>query len=498
MARNVRGTRQSIQPPPSTPRVQATRNYEGGLAFTQDPKLHLYLTAAASLLGEGKFYQTGDAHNRQLVEAARRVGAEDWPYLLKLARHLRRDLHLRTAPIVLLAEATAFVPHGQIRPWVPQIVRRADEPGELLAYWIATRGKTFDRGLLKGLADALGRFNEYELAKYDHRSARVRLRDVLRIVRPRPAAPEQSDLWRRAVRGQLATPHTWEVVISTRGAGKAAWEEVLPDMGMMARLRNLRNFLDHDVDVAVVAEHLEDAEAVRRSQLLPWRWWAAARAIQGHPSAQTPRLLQALERACTEAVSSVPALPGRTLVAVDVSGSMAAALSARSKVTLMEAAALLGAVAARLSPTTAVMTFSDWAIWVPDAGQGSLWEATKRILASQPHRSTMGYRVLEAALAYRMAFDRIIVLSDMEMYNEARWSWGWDHPEKSFAGLWNQVLQAHPETRLYLCDFAGYGHSVVESPGPNAVSLAGWSERLLEYVGLVEGGPDLVGRLEAT
>jgi hypothetical protein len=42
----------------------------------------------------------------------------------------------------------------------------------------------------KGLARAFGKFDEYQLAKYD-RDGVVKLRDVLRLARPKP-----KELWR--------------------------------------------------------------------------------------------------------------------------------------------------------------------------------------------------------------------------------------------------------------------------------------------------------------
>ena len=78
---------------------------------------------------------------------------------------------------------------------------------------------------------------------------------------------------------------------------------------------------------------MRDAVVARRgaARVLPFRYVAAARAC--------PQLEPWIDQALCEAVMSGPSLPGRTLVLVDVSGSMTARLSARSDLTRMDGAA---------------------------------------------------------------------------------------------------------------------------------------------------------------
>lgn len=87
-----------------------------------------------------------------------------------------------------------------MRAYVPKVIRRADEPGELLAYWMRTLGsgnKTkLPNALKKGLSDAMNRFDEYQLAKY-HRKGEVKLRDVLNLVHARPENEARAALYKR-------------------------------------------------------------------------------------------------------------------------------------------------------------------------------------------------------------------------------------------------------------------------------------------------------------
>ena len=119
----------------------------------------------------------------------------------------------------------------------------------------------------------------------------------------------------------------------------AAWQAVIPSMGYMALLRNLRNFDEAGVPDEVaeqVAARLADPAQVAASRQLPMRFLSAYRA------APSLRWAYALERALQASLANVPALSGRTLVLVDRSGSMFGPMSARSTLTRADAAAMFG------------------------------------------------------------------------------------------------------------------------------------------------------------
>ncbi len=121
---------------------------------------------------------------------------------------------------------------------------------------------------------------------------------------------------------------------------KAAWEAVIPSMGTMALVRNLRNFDEAGVSdevAAQVAARIGDPVEVARSRQFPFRYLAA------HLHAPSLRWSYPLEQALGHSLANVPALPGRTLVLVDRSGSMFySRLSDRSELTRADAAAVFG------------------------------------------------------------------------------------------------------------------------------------------------------------
>lgn len=91
---------------------------------------------------------------------------------------------------------------------------------------------------------------------------------------------------------------------------------------------------------AQVAGRISDPEVVARSRQFPFRYLAA------YQHASSLRWSYPLEQALGHSLSNVPALPGRTLVLVDRSGSMWSRLSDRSELNRADAAAVFGTAVA--------------------------------------------------------------------------------------------------------------------------------------------------------
>lgn len=98
---------------------------------------------------------------------------------------------------------------------------------------------------------------------------------------------------------------TWEAVAGwLQGPmDAAAWEAVIPSMGVMALARNLRNFDEAGVSDEVaetVARKIADPEQVTKSRMLPMRFYSAFNA------APSLRWGHALERALTASMANIP------------------------------------------------------------------------------------------------------------------------------------------------------------------------------------------------
>jgi hypothetical protein len=413
------------------------------------------------------------------------------------------------------ATPTAPAAGPTTRSVVASALARADEPAEMLAYWHQTHGRRMPQPVKRGIADAARRlYTERAALKYDGQSRVYRMGDVIDLVHPDPADDAQSALFRLlldrrheregvevdatrlpivAARAELeAMPLderrvlldapdvggrfrragvTWEWLSGwLNGPMDAkAWEAVIPAMGYMALLRNLRNFDDASVSAATrdaVVARLTDPDEVRRSRQLPLRFFAAWKSLatlQWGPS---------LERALELSLANVPGLPGKTLVLVDVSGSMAMAMSNRSAGQRWELAALFGAAVANRAENADVVAFQSTATQVKLKKGDSVLRAIERF-KPLVGGGTETFRALRENFKKH---DRVVILTDEQAFSDA---------------AHGRVPAEEIEAPIYTFNLAGYKAGHLPSGGRRRYTFGGLSDRGFAAIELLERGRDL-------
>src|SRR5438477_12010069 len=388
------------------------RTHEGAPAKRASNEAALRRAVLACLLWEDQFYEDGVAIAGRIAELVPKVSAFD---VAALAVEAREKMKLRHAPLLLAREMARQKTHRLlVAETLQRVIQRADELAEFVAiYWKDGR-VPLSAQVKKGLAAAFPKFDEYQLAKYD-RGGPIKLGDALFLSHAKPRDAEQAGVWKKLVWGRLATPDTWEVALSESGKNgeggddkksdkREAWERLLREqkLGALALLRNLRNMREAGVDETLVTEALG---AVKASRVLPFRFLAAAR--------HAPHFEEALEQAMLQSVASQPKLPGRTIVLVDVSGSMTAPLSKRSEMLRTDAAYGLALLVREIAEKAAVYSFSDRVVEVPACRGFALRDA---IDASQKHSGTLLGNAVES-LNKNERYDRLIVITDEQAHD---------------------------------------------------------------------------------
>jgi 60 kDa SS-A/Ro ribonucleoprotein len=377
------------------------RTHEGAPAVPglSEEKM-LRRSVLSCLLWEDEFYEDGQAIAARIIAAAEKVKPT---ILAGIAIEAREVFNLRHVPLLLL-EVLSRTGKGEklVADTVARVIQRADELGELVAIHHRMGGKKMlPAQMRKGLARAFAKFDAYALAKYDRDSA-VKLRDVLRLVRPLPKDAEQSALWKGVKDRTLEAPDTWEVALSGGADRKETFERLLREgkLGYLALLRNLRNMAEAGVDDELVRQAIV-ARKGGAHRVFPFRYVAAARVV--------PCFEPALDDALQAAIAEMKPLPGKTIILIDVSGSMDGRLSAKSDMRRIDAAAALGAI---VPGDVRLFTFSNDMVEVPPRRGMAGVDA---IVRSQSHGGTY----LGAALAkiYKLAHDRLIVVTDEQSHD---------------------------------------------------------------------------------
>ncbi|WP_224268351.1 TROVE domain-containing protein [Haloprofundus salinisoli] len=477
---------------------QRTTNYEGGEAYQPaTPEMGLY-TVVVNNLVEDTFYREDTDALVAVVERFEPVAESNPEFTLKLAAHARNEMYLRDISQVLLVLAAN---HDATKPFVreyaPRVIRRADELNTVVAVQLTLFGKPIPKPLKKGIADAFHRFDRYQFAKYNNLRRDVTFRDVMNLVHPKPRDDEEREVFERLVRGglddypdvePLDAPKTWEVVISERGNTADAWRDVLPEMGLFATIRNLRNMLDAGLEGAEILG-IADLDYVRESKLYPFRFYQAHEALLA-AGIEDDHVQNWLSDAIERAAENLDDELGETFVAVDLSGSMTARLSARSTMTYRELSAFFGAVLMRKGATTGV--FADEFEEVRAHHETPVLELVKKILARDVGGSTNGWKALRHLVEEDEAYDRVVVLTDMQLWDS---TWGSEETVKRWYEVYRETVA--PDTHLYVVDLSSYGDLVTPEGYEDVYNISGWSERVLDLVAYAEHPDEVLGEIEA-
>ncbi|HLG83844.1 MAG TPA: vWA domain-containing protein [Bradyrhizobium sp.] len=425
--------------------------HEGARGKRFTPEMALKRTLMNCLLWEDQFYEDGVAIADRIKAL---VPAVEPARTAALAVEAREVMKLRHAPLLVLREMARHQTHrGLVADTLARVIQRPDEMTELLAiYWADALGPGQQRKrqpvsaqIKKGLARALTKFDAYQLAKYD-RDGAVRIRDVLFLVHAKPKDADQEKVWKQLVDGELASPDTWEVSLSSGKDKRATFERLIAEkrLGGLALLRNLRLMQQAQVPRQTIAEAIS---AMRTDRILPYRFITAAR--------YAPDFEEELEAVMLKSIKGYAHLPGRTRLLIDVSGSMFAPLSAQSEMTRAEAACGLAILAREVCEEVEIFTFSQDVKKVQPRRGFALRDA---IIGSQPHGSTfLGKAVAEID----RKDDRLIVFTDEQSHDKV----------------------GDPKARGYMVNVASYQHGVGHAAWTR---VDGFSEAVIAWIAAQE------------
>lgn len=442
MRRNVKVEK---QPPVYT--------HEGAVAARINPEQQLRRLVMSCMLWEDNFYIDGVSVVQMIHEA---VGAVSPQVAFRTAVEARTEGKLRHVPLLMARSMLTYPRHKfLVKDVLNNIIQRPDELTEFLSiYWDTNNGKkAIPAQVKKGLASAFTKFNEYALQKYNRTDRKVKLKDVMKLVHPTPLHSQQADMWKRLLTDSLATPDTWEVAI-TKKNDKEGWERLLREnkLGGLALLRNLRNMLQAGVEIPLIRSALQNMNVER---ILPFRFIAAKK--------YAPVIENELEQAMFKCIEGMEKLPGKTVLLVDVSGSMyGTRVSNKSDLTRSDAALGLAMLARELCEEVKIYSFSNNAVLIPNRRGFPLSEAIDR---SQGHGGTYLAKALET-VKKEGKYDRLIVFTD----------------EQSKDG----VCAPSGGAKGYMINVANYRNGV--GYGRNWIHIDGFSENTLRFIQEVERG----------
>jgi hypothetical protein len=507
-------------------------NHNGGTGTARAAKSELFLAVVSDFAGEATFYEGADDRSARITKLVREIAVQDLEWLKGLAGWLRNEANMRSISLTVSLEGAKALNDAGIeggRALVSSSIRRADEPGEALAYWFANFGRKMPSAVKRGIADAAAKtYSEYSLAKYDTASHGFRFGDVLELTHAKPSNDAQSALFKFALerrknkvepseelpmlrkRAEIlaldsdekrklilssdateelkAAGLTWEAVAGSFGAGgldAKAWEALIPTMGYMALLRNLRNFEQAGVSDSVlngVAARIADPEQVAKSRQLPFRFLSAFRANSDNLRWGFP-----LEQALNHSLANIPAL-NDTLILVDRSGSMFFAQSKNTDLNFADTAAVFGSALAIRGNGNTLVEFGS-------SSNEIKFTKTDSVLKTVEKFGNLGGTATYDALVNNFKngkHKRVVVITDEQASAGTyhRLNGGDPRYWSGYTQVRGDLMDAIPKNiPAYTWNLAGYKAASGKST-PTRTYLGGLSDQAFAMIPLLEAGKD--------
>lgn len=413
--------------------------HEGGKAAHIDAVSQLERSVMSCMLWENEFYEDGQSIGKRIAALVSKIDPAE---VARIAVQAKKDMRLRHVPLLLVRELMRTSEGRKQAQFVfPQVILRADDVTEFLAmYWKDKKDAPLAKQVKKHLGEAFRKFDEYQLAKYNGGQKEIKLRDALRILRPKPKTEEESALWKKLVKDELATPDTWEVEISKSGDKLTSWTRLVKEgkLGGMAMLRNIRNMREAGVDAKLIHSGIDGILAGR---LVPINFIAAANT--------NPQFEPIIEKKFFECFAGKEKIKGDTIVLVDVSGSMVGAkISKRSEMDRLDVACSLAMIARETFEDVRIFTFANGIQEHPARRGFALKDAIQKVRG--------GGTELGRALRNMPKHARLIVITDEQSHDEVG-----DH-------------------KGYLINVASNQHGV--GYGGNWIHIDGWSDKVIDYI----------------
>lgn len=471
-------------------------NLAGGQSFKQSDKMEFVSILLTSFVKDQFYKSSSDV----MKTTSSLIDKIDKKFAAKAAIYARTKFGMRSITHVVAGDIAAKVKGEKwTKVFFEKVIFRPDDITETLAYYMSKYGKPLPNSLKKGLAAALGKLDEYKLAKYKKDGAEISMIDAVNLVHPK-ATPAITKL----MTGELKPAETWETKMTQAGQKaenaeqkeemkKDVWVSLIKEnkLGYFALLRNLRNITQQAPEVIDQAcEMLVNKKSIAQSLVLPFRFMTAVKQLQ-EDGINEPRIYKALSEALEISVINVPAFAGDTLVVVDHSGSMDSV--EHGNMTQFELGALFGVALAKKNGSD-FLYFGDtakYAVINPVDSIPTLVEKLKQLNNGWDGRSGTGvghgtnfHSIFEKA---NKKYDRIIIFSDMQGWE------GYYTPTKEF-NAYKSKFGATPF--VYSIDLAGHG--TLQFPEAQVFALAGFSEKIFDIMGIMEQDKNaLIAEIEA-
>ena len=505
--------------------VEDTVNRQGYAAYSLSDELRL-ISMLNTVRIEAQTYRTENEVMTELRDLIERIGLKD-PYFVAQAivysrckgEGMRAINHLAAAllaPFISGQEyAKRFYGLWNKKEDRGGCIYRPDDMSEIKDVYSALNNSALSNSMKKGFAASIEALDAYLLTKY-----KKTVIDIANLVHPNPTKStatvkdengNEVNVLNALMNGINVVADTWETAQSEAGQEvakavregklskeKAAevlkeakaenWSSLLTEnkLGILAALRNIRAIMNNSNaksdTVKKLCNLLSDGNKIRNGLIMPYQIDTAYEIVRNevNSSSEQRDILKALLNGYEAAVPNLKAaLPGKTCVLLDCSGSMHTRCMTGSRsyinATACEKAGLLAATIAKATNADIVRFGSraEFAQYDPNMNVFGL--------ANNLSNSNMGGTSIEMAFnkINRKQYDRIILLSD----NEANCG-------STSRAYKNYLRSVNVSPYVYCIDLASYGTTPLKNDG-KINYYYGYGYRMFDDISSKEFNPEM-------
>ncbi len=529
---------QKIQKKGWTPETHPNR--EGASSYHRSLEEQVVQVLTTGTLGT-TFYASGEQLGTEALSILTAMRKKDSSFLARALVWAREQGYMKTLPTLGLAVHSAG--RGSVKESFEAIFDRVIRiPDDLRTFVSLCTGDIVEgRKGLGGMTHTAARawisnkLTEYWILKYgSSNSEHPTLRDILRMVRPLPTSPAQSELFRYIVKGELGDDETlnpklrayeqlkkstdeqeiiecirkgrlpFEVVVpAVQEMTPAIWTELLYQAPYQNLLRNLATFTRHGVfndekNISYAVEKLTNKAAIEQAKILPFRFFNAWKKYSESTDADS-RIADALRQALELSFVNMPELgSGTVALGIDVSGSMSNQVAGqKGSIRYCDIAGIFtGALLKRIKDRAISLPFEGRVVSADGiSGRDDIMVTAEKIFEMSHGGSTAVGAPIEYLLKNNIAVDTFIGVTD-----DQDWAYGEGFEcGGSFIELWRQYKKnVNPNAKAFLVTIAPYRDAVAPKSEKDVYLIYGWNANALKFIAsTLNGGANQIETIKA-
>lgn len=514
------------------PDTKTTLNHEGTTVHQLNALEVLFSKVLGSFFGESTHYEkrTAESDYKELAKTISDVADEDIEYVLKIAQ-LGRAYNMISYPLNVLTacmnderfKGESFVDEvtgrNKLQTYARYIIRRGKDILDILAtqmnvygFSVVVKGKKGEKKkhhrqqplpmqMRKVLKSRLESFNEYQISKALGESRQVSMSDAIKLLHPNPTKSRVGkNFYQKVIEGDVKMGNDVKQVQSELAKAnnknsKTTKKDVVKSIDtstVMAIVKNLvalynNGVLDDLTAVDSIVAKLSNKEEVRKSKLLPFRFYSAYKEVMNtlHNSVAKARILEALVDALDSSIDNLPDINGYSAVLVDRSGSMRKPVSSMSDVTAEEVALVLGAICFKKGFAD-VFVFGTSCVQIDDVTRKStvmdIISAMRRPYCGGGTNLDVALNVVERSKA---RYDNLIILSDGDCYSVSGKSFSFTRGDYSCYKCddnVNHLIKTGKVRKVYLDNLLGNDFAIINTDDYRKNLITGFSERIVDMI----------------